>query len=75
MYLVDVYKKKLLDINLKNFLVFFFFLSKFNSWSISSPNSFIPQIIQNLKFSSKNFTTASLLILRGYFFKNYVFLK
>ena len=33
------------------------------------PNSFIPQIIKGIKFSSKNLKTASILILWGYFLK------
>ena len=69
MYLVDIYKKKLLDISLENFLVFFLFFPNLIAGPLVRPKSFIPQIISGIKFNYKNFTTGSLLILWGYFLK------
>ena len=69
MYVVDVYKNKLENINLKDFLVFFLFFPNLIAGPLVRPNSFIPQIMKGLKFSSKNFKTASILILWGYFLK------
>ena len=69
MYLVDIYKKKLLDISLENFLVFFLFFPNLIAGPLVRPKSFIPQINSGIKFNYKNFTTGSLLILWGYFLK------
>ena len=69
MYLVDIYKKKLLDINLEDFLVFFLFFPNLIAGPLVRPKSFIPQINSGIKFNYKNFTTGSLLILWGYFLK------
>ena len=69
MYLVDVYKDKLQDVSLKNFLVFFLFFPNLIAGPLVRPKSFIPQINSGIRFSYKNFTTGSLLILWGYFLK------
>lgn len=69
MYLVDVYKDKLQNVSLKNFLVFFLFFPNLIAGPLVRPKSFIPQIISGIKFSYKNLTTGSLLILWGYFLK------
>lgn len=69
MYLVDVYKDKLQKVSLKNFLVFFLFFPNLIAGPLVRPKSFIPQIISGIKFSYKNLTTGSLLILWGYFLK------
>lgn len=69
MYLVDIYKDKLQDVSLKNFLVFFLFFPNLIAGPLVRPKSFIPQIISGINFNYKNFTTGSLLILWGFFLK------
>jgi alginate O-acetyltransferase complex protein AlgI len=69
MYLVDVYKDKLQNVNLIDFLVFFLFFPNLIAGPLVRPKSFIPQINVGIKFTYKNFTTGSLLILWGYFLK------
>ena len=69
MYIVDVYKKKLANISLKNFLVFFIFFPHLIAGPLVRPNSFIPQIEKGVFFCSKNLRTGLLLILWGYFLK------
>jgi alginate O-acetyltransferase complex protein AlgI len=69
MYVVDVYKKKLSNIYLKDFLVFFLFFPHLTAGPLVRPNSFIPQIERGIVFNSKNFKTGILLILWGYFLK------
>ncbi len=69
MYMVDVYKNKLKNIGIKDFLVFFLFFPNLIAGPLVRPNSFIPQIINGIKFNFKNFRTASILIIWGYFLK------
>jgi alginate O-acetyltransferase complex protein AlgI len=69
MYVVDVYKKKLSNICLKDFLVFFLFFPHLIAGPLVRPNSFIPQIEKGIFFNSKNLRTAMFLILWGYFLK------
>jgi alginate O-acetyltransferase complex protein AlgI len=69
MYVVDVYKKKIQNVCLKDFLVFFLFFPHLIAGPLVRPSSFIPQINKGIFFNLKNFKTASLLILWGYFLK------
>ena len=69
MYIVDVYKKKLEKISLPNFLVFFLFFPNLIAGPLVQPSSFIPQVIKGIYFSHKNFKTASIIILWGFFLK------
>ena len=69
MYIVDVYKKKLENISLPNFLVFFLFFPNLIAGPLVQPSSFIPQVIKGIYFSYKNFKTASIIILWGFFLK------
>ena len=69
MYVVDVYKKKLINTSLINFLVFFLFFPNLIAGPLVRPNSFIPQIKRGIIFNYKNFRTAVMLILWGYFLK------
>jgi len=69
MYVVDVYNKKLSNVCLKDFLVFFLFFPHLIAGPLVRPNSFIPQIKRGIFFNLKNFKTAALLILWGYFLK------
>ena len=69
MYVVDVYKKKLQNVRLKDFLVFFLFFPHLIAGPLVRPNSFIPQIEKGIFFNLKNLKTALLLILWGYFLK------
>ena len=69
MYVVDVYKKKLSNATIQNFLVFFLFFPHLIAGPLVRPNSFIPQIDRGIVFNSKNFRTALILILWGYFLK------
>ena len=69
MYLVDVYKKKITDTSIENFLVFFLFFPHLIAGPLVRPSSFIPQVDKGISFTLKNFRTASILILWGYFLK------
>ena len=69
MYVVDVYKSKLINTSLQNFLVFFLFFPNLIAGPLVRPNSFIPQIKRGIIFNYKNFKTAVILILWGYFLK------
>lgn len=69
MYVVDVYSKKLQNVCLNDFLVFFLFFPHLIAGPLVRPNSFIPQIQKGIFFSLKNFRTALLLIFWGYFLK------
>jgi alginate O-acetyltransferase complex protein AlgI len=69
MYVVDVYKKKLTNICLEDFLVFFLFFPHLIAGPLVRPKSFVPQIQKGIFFNFKNLRTAILLILWGYFLK------
>ena len=69
MYVVDVYKKKLINTSLINFLVFFLFFPNLIAGPLVRPNSFIPQIKRGIIFNYKNIRSALMLILWGYFLK------
>jgi hypothetical protein len=69
MYVVDVYNKKLQNVCLQDFLVFFLFFPHLIAGPLVRPNSFIPQIEKGIFFNLKNLKTALLLILWGYFLK------
>jgi hypothetical protein len=69
MYVVDVYNRKLSNVCLKDFLVFFLFFPHLIAGPLVRPASFIPQVNRGIFFNSKNFKTALILILWGYFLK------
>ena len=69
MYLVDIYKRRIIDTSINNFLVFFLFFPHLIAGPLVRPSSFIPQINKGISFKLKNFKTASILILWGYFLK------
>jgi D-alanyl-lipoteichoic acid acyltransferase DltB (MBOAT superfamily) len=69
MYVVDVYKKKIQNVCLKDFLVFFLFFPHLIAGPLVRPSSFIPQINKGIFFNLKNFKTVSLLIFWGYILK------
>ena len=69
MYLVDVYKKKIQDISLQNFLVFFLFFPNLIAGPLVSPKSFLPQLKKEIVFIPKKIKSAILIILWGYFLK------
>lgn len=69
MYVVDVYNKKIQNASLKDFLVFFLFFPHLIAGPLVRPSSLIPQINKGIVFNLKNFKTALLLILWGYFLK------
>lgn len=69
MYVVDIFKNKLSNISLKNFLVFYLFFPHLIAGPLVRPSSFIPQVNRGIFFNYKNLRTASILILWGYFLK------
>lgn len=69
MYVVDIFKNKLSNISLKNFLVFYLFFPHLIAGPLVRPSSFIPQVNKGIFFNYKNLRTASILILWGYFLK------
>ena len=69
MYVVDIYNKKIENASLKDFLVFFLFFPHLIAGPLVRPSSLLPQINKGIVFNLKNFKTALLLILWGYFLK------
>jgi alginate O-acetyltransferase complex protein AlgI len=69
MYLYDTYRNKIKNTSINNFLVFFLFFPSLIAGPLVRPSYFIPQVNRGIKFTLKNFRTALILILWGYFLK------